>query len=97
MKEQMKYVVLMDLLLVFISIFAILCPLYKMVDLRTVLLVLFISFGFISGFKFILKRVYNDFETMYQAIASLVFSLIIYYINIYSVRNLALLLLFGFL
>lgn len=91
MKEQMKYVVFMDILLIFISIFSLLCPLIKIVDLRRILLVLYISFGFISAFKFLLKKVFNDFETMYQTIAALVFSLIFYYINLDSVKKLALL------
>lgn len=90
MNSRIKYVIGLDLILVIISIFGVLNPFFGLLNLRNSLLVLLLSFSFISAFKFLVKKNYTDFEYLYSCLAGVIFSLITYFVNINDNKNLAL-------
>lgn len=89
MKNRIKYVITLDIILIIISIFGILNPFLGILNLRNCLLVLLISYGFINAFKFILKQDYSDFEYLYSCLAGCLFALITYFVKINTNKNLA--------
>ena len=90
MNNRIKNILVLDIFLLFISIFGILNPFLGILNIRNCMLILLISFSFINAFKFLYKKDYSDFETLYYCMAGCIFALIMYFFKIESNKNLAL-------
>ena len=90
MNNRIKYILVLDIFLLLISIFGILNPFLGILNIRNCMLILLISFGFINAFKFLYKKDFTDFEPLYYCMAGCIFALIMYFFKIESNKNLAL-------
>ena len=88
--ERTKNIIVLDFVLLIGSLIIILCPALKITEINYILLSMFLLYGYISSFKFLLRKNYRDFESLYTSMASLTFSAVLFFTNLNTNKSLAL-------
>ena len=72
MKYKQKVETLTSLVLILIGTLLLLCPLYKITDIKWINLIIFLSYAIINLLKFILTYKSKDYEGLFTCLASIV-------------------------
>lgn len=72
MKYKQKVETLTSLVLILIGTILLLCPLYKITDIKWINLIIFLSYAIINLLKFILTYKSKDYEGLFTCLASIV-------------------------